>query len=517
VRIQHLLIYILFTIWASHSAQKEVFEKEWSDSMANEFLDFIKTDVNHNGIWATTDRVTREGKLTTCGKKLLKRLHMMDQDAIKPFTINSQFANNKTVPETELYLTKAFFTFMNRLYNGSINPKLIHSTFTPHTANHLIISDHFLVHTLKMDKQCRFLDDPLFERDSFPDQYVELKKLYQSLYPLAKQPWPVIPNGIKRGDRNDSVIQLKEILAAFGDLNNIQPSNNVFDDTVIMAIQRFQKRHKINMSGILDPQTLSFMNEKPLNRLRRLAINLERWRWYPKNKMNKQWIVVNIPAQELMGFTGGIKDIHMKIVIGKKVNATPILVNNLIQIMFNPVWGIPTKAIYSKILPSLKKNKAYLESQKIVVFDDQGKIIHHSRILNNPQEIFHLIQKPGPQNPLGKMLFLLDNPLGIHLHDTPQKDVFNFTDRELSLGCIRLQHASVLYAWLSEHPNLKKMYVVQGAKTATETSLWELNQPLPIWVGYWTIWIDHHNAIEHHAKDRYGYDALMMKYMWPSS
>ncbi len=54
---------------------------------------------------------------------------------------------------------------------------------------------------------------------------------------------------------------------------------------------------------------------------------------------------------------------------------------------------------------------------------------------------------PGPQNPLGRILFELDNDQLIFLHDTNEKQLFNRAQRTLSHGCIRVEKARQLAAW----------------------------------------------------------------------
>ena len=54
----------------------------------------------------------------------------------------------------------------------------------------------------------------------------------------------------------------------------------------------------------------------------------------------------------------------------------------------------------------------------------------------------------GPQNMMGRMKFGFINDYGIFLHDTPHKELFNKAKRNLSLGCVRLEHPERLAAWL---------------------------------------------------------------------
>jgi murein L,D-transpeptidase YcbB/YkuD len=49
---------------------------------------------------------------------------------------------------------------------------------------------------------------------------------------------------------------------------------------------------------------------------------------------------------------------------------------------------------------------------------------------------------------MGKMKFGFVNDYGIFLHDTPHKNLFAKAKRNLSLGCVRLEHPERLAQWL---------------------------------------------------------------------
>jgi murein L,D-transpeptidase YcbB/YkuD len=55
---------------------------------------------------------------------------------------------------------------------------------------------------------------------------------------------------------------------------------------------------------------------------------------------------------------------------------------------------------------------------------------------------------PGPDNPLGRLMFDLDDDELIYLHDTNEKYLFGRPRRAISHGCIRVQQARPLAAWV---------------------------------------------------------------------
>jgi murein L,D-transpeptidase YcbB/YkuD len=121
-----------------------------------------------------------------------------------------------------------------------------------------------------------------------------------------------------------------------------------------------------------------------------------------------KFILVNIPAYELIALQDGEPVLRSRVVVGRPATPTPELLSSMFAIQFNPAWT-PT--------PSMIRNEG----------------LHY--------------MPPGPQNPLGRMMFDLDNDEFIYLHDTNEKELFNRVQRALSHGCIRVQQARALAAW----------------------------------------------------------------------
>jgi murein L,D-transpeptidase YcbB/YkuD len=95
-------------------------------------------------------------------------------------------------------------------------------------------------------------------------------------------------------------------------------------------------------------------------------------------------------------------------VVGKPAAPTPQLIASLTAIQFNPSWT-PT--------PNMIRNEG-----------------------------LHYIP-PGPQNPLGRIMFDMDDDEYIYLHDTNEKLLFKREQRALSHGCVRVEQARALAAW----------------------------------------------------------------------
>ena len=108
----------------------------------------------------------------------------------------------------------------------------------------------------------------------------------------------------------------------------------------------------------------------------------------------------------------------------------------------------------------------------------------------------HIRQLTGPQNMMGKMKFGFVNDYGIFLHDTPHKDYFAKARRNLSLGCIRVEHPERLAQWLLGRDP------VPSGEDAEE--LVQVDKGVPIYVSSLTARADGDKLV--FANDVYGLD-----------
>jgi murein L,D-transpeptidase YcbB/YkuD len=152
---------------------------------------------------------------------------------------------------------------------------------------------------------------------------------------------------------------------------------------------------------------------------------------------HRKSIVVNIAAYELTALQDGVPVFRSRVIVGRPASPTPELTSSLYAIQFNPAW-FPT--------PSMIR--------------DEGA--HYA--------------PPGPQNPLGRILFELDNDQLIYLHDTNDRRLFNQDRRALSHGCVRVEQAGQLAAWALGVPLSAVDEMISRGATHTVP----LPQPIPV-------------------------------------
>ncbi len=114
-------------------------------------------------------------------------------------------------------------------------------------------------------------------------------------------------------------------------------------------------------------------------------------------------------------------------------------------------------------------------------------------------------QKPGVENSLGLVKFLFPNNNNIYLHDTPSKQLFNEEKRAFSHGCIRVEKPKELANLILERDTNWTPEKIDTAMNKGKESWYTLKNKIPVYIGYFTAWVDNDGAINFY-KDIYTRD-----------
>ena len=117
---------------------------------------------------------------------------------------------------------------------------------------------------------------------------------------------------------------------------------------------------------------------------------------------------------------------------------------------------------------------------------------------------FRLPHPAGPDNALGAVKFVMDNPYSIFLHDTPRRDLFATDQRVFSSGCIRVEHPLDLANLLLDPATWTRARIDQTIR-AGKTRTAPTNPPLPVANGYFTASVGASGVLRF-ARDVYDYD-----------
>jgi murein L,D-transpeptidase YcbB/YkuD len=325
--------------------------------------------------------------------------------------------------------------------------------------------------------------------------------------------WPVINEGptLKFGDSGIRVAILRYRLAVSGDADVVSGGmDDHFDDALAMAVMHFQRRHGLNVDGIVGPGTLAAMNVPVERRIHQIELNLERWRWMPQ-AFEPYYVMVNIPAFELKVVDGGKTVKSMRAIVGREKRPTPVLSSRITYFELNPFWHVPSKIAREDLLPKIQEDPQYLVRQNFQVFDsweENAPALDPRSIdwasLSEDYFPFRLRQKPAPQNALGRVKFIFPNAFSVYIHDTPSRNLFIKASRDMSSGCVRVEKPLELASVLLNRQNWSRKRLTE-ALASSERQVVILKKPVPVYLVYLTAWAEEDGEV-HFREDIYGRD-----------
>jgi murein L,D-transpeptidase YcbB/YkuD len=119
-------------------------------------------------------------------------------------------------------------------------------------------------------------------------------------------------------------------------------------------------------------------------------------------------------------------------------------------------------------------------------------------------------QRPGAKNALGPIKFVMPNPMDIYLHSTSARELFERSRRDLSHGCIRVEHPAALAQYVLGGQRQWTADAIQEALQPGPTKHVDLARPIPVVLFYATAIADGEGGARF-AADIYGRDAKLEK------
>ncbi|MFY9629304.1 MAG: L,D-transpeptidase family protein [Methylocystis sp.] len=309
---------------------------------------------------------------------------------------------------------------------------------------------------------------------------------------VANGGWPQVPNGqqLRLGSNGPAVVALRRRLVVSGDIGSETGSSPVFDSYVEAAVRRFQARHGINETGIVNQQTLTALNVPAETRLRQLEINLVRLRSFSRDLGNR-YVTANIPAALVETVENGAVVTHHIAGVGKIDRQSPVMQTKAIQINFNPFWTVPASVIRKDLIPKMQEDPNYLSDHHIRVYNKENQELQPGQINWRSMDAMNYRFRQdtgGDFNSLGVVRIDIANPYGVYMHDTPAKGVFGDDFRFVSSGCIRLQNVRDYVAWLlKENPGWDRDHIDEVIRSGERTDV-KLEPAVPVYWVYVTAW-----------------------------
>ena len=416
----------------------------------------------------------------------------------------------------DILLTHTYLSYASDLLSGRLNPDKMEIIWEAHPRS------KNLVEYLEEALERKQIQQSLLALNPDHQQYCllrnELKRLIH-LSPDKKSLYLDFNSSLRINDTSSSILTLRKFLEATGDLSAekiISENDSVFNTDLENAVKKFQYRHELKPDGVIGKNTKKQMNKNLNYRIDQIKINMERLRWLPENFGNK-YIIVNLPEYKLRYYENDILKEQMKVIIGKKENITPILIDSVDYIEFNPVWNVPNSIVSKEILPKLKQNPAYLKENNYQLIDGYSK----NRKVVKPDSIewekitednfpYRIVQNPGRKNALGLVKFIFPNKHAIYLHDTPADYLFYKYERDLSHGCIRLERPIDLAKSILDQSEYVSLDSIENYLSQKKPKRIFLNEKVIVYFTYQTAWVDD-NSLLHFSDDVYHLDNRQFK------
>ncbi|MDO1444720.1 L,D-transpeptidase family protein [Rhodocytophaga aerolata] len=478
--------------------ENRTFQPVWLDSIYVESILGLLSDADKEGL-------QKEDYHFTLLQELKKQLATEGQNY------------SLLLAQFDLLLTDALFHYSYHLLNGKVPPKA--STSTWNYQAHM--EGDTLAQTMQKAIDTYQVAAELEKLKPQIPNYNALKKNLAIYRELAKKgEFPKVPA--------DSVLQLRTTRTAIAkvrkrlfmeglcsDTLGITPAGaDYYDDSLLVAVKRFQVLHALQADGILGKSTLQEMNVSVEDRIGQIRANLERLRW-STGSLTPDFIVVNIAGFELYLYHNNTLSWTTNVMTGAEKTETPVFKSTIHYLVFNPTWTVPTSIVKATVIPSIRKDSTYLKANQYLVRDLKGQLVDpdsiNSKKVSSRNFPYTVIQTPGDHNALGRVKFMFPNEHAIYLHDTPSKHLFEKADRAFSHGCIRVQNpmklAEILLADSLNWNQQKLMEVV--ATNTTKTVM--LKKRMDILLMYWTAGIDPATGAVKFYRDIYKRDKQVLE------
>jgi hypothetical protein len=238
---------------------------------------------------------------------------------------------------------------------------------------------------------------------------------------------------LKRGQRGPRVARLRRRLAVEGFLSPADAEGKVFDRTVRDAVLAYRDAYGLKHRGRVDREMLAQISRKPEALLADLTGSM-------RSSLLAGWdrhgtyVLVNIPAFRTSLYVDGRRVVSYRSVVGfsyqEPGGRTPEYDTAVSYVDLNPTWTPSPYVISHELERKARADRGYWRDNHFV------------------RRGARWVQEPGPWNTLGQVVVAWPNEENIYLHGTNEPHYFEYLDRALSHGCVRVEGIEDLAARL---------------------------------------------------------------------
>lgn len=331
--------------------------------------------------------------------------------------------------------------------------------------------------------------------------YLLLARALSHYQELAQRPeltrLPPLPRrSVQPGESYAGAPELRVLLTALGDLpipRELSSPPDVLDETLVAALKRFQERHGLQADGVLGPGSWRALTTPLSERVKQIERTLKRWESLPPNP-HRRAIYVNIPRFRLYAVDGIEENeadwLQLDVVVGKAIEQlrTPTFSADMTYLVFRPYWEVPRSIAVNEILPAARRDANYFARHNYEVVDGSGRLVtgRDAQLEGLAAGSMRVRQRPGENNSLGLVKFMMPNPYNVYLHDTPSKSLFSQVTRAYSHGCIRVSDPPALARWVLKDDPQWPPERIEAAMQGTQTVTVNLTEPIRVYIVYGT-------------------------------
>jgi murein L,D-transpeptidase YcbB/YkuD len=427
--------------------------------------------------------------------------------------------------ETELKISAAVVEYAKDARGGRVKPLSLSKNLDPTL---------YLPNPAEVISFIAIRSDPAAYLRSFQPSQPQFEALRQQLLAARKGDAPqapkadtvVIPDGplLKLGVEHPQVALLRQRLEAPA-APGVKETQ--FDEGLRDTVRQFQIAQGGSPDGMVGSGTRRMLNGQSAPRqasgrdkIDLLLANMERWRWLPQD-LGPFYVNVNIPEFMVRVVENGEPIHETRVVVGKTNKQTPIISDEMEEIVFRPNWYVPNSIKTEEIAPYLNRGGGFFSAgwdtsifrrQDLRIRGVNGRDIDPDSIDWGRTDIrrYELYQPPGPRNVLGLVKFRFPNSHDVYLHDTTQKHLFAKAVRAESHGCMRVQNPDRLATVLLQHDQGWTAGQVNAAmQHGGDAYAVQLKNNIPVYLTYFTAKVDEDGTLKQY-RDLYGHDRRVL-------
>lgn len=233
----------------------------------------------------------------------------------------------------------------------------------------------------------------------------------------ADSGWPSIgPGGVlSLGVTDTRVATVRRRLSLTGDYLGPPSDSPAYDDSVMSAVQNFQRRHGLKTDGILGPITRGAMNQPVEERIDEIRANLERARQLLAG-VRGRFLLIDPAAGEVLAAADGNRLDAQPAEFGPGFHEIPPFRSRLAYVVLNPDWTLPGSLVAGQVAELARRRPGSFDEFGLSVLTPDGRRVDPARVdWTRPGEVV-VRQASGDASFLGSARLEFPNRSGVTLH-----------------------------------------------------------------------------------------------------